>query len=615
MFTKWYTVLITLFLFALLQINNPGFIQSLSYNYYDFLQQQKDTEYVDNVVLVNIDEKAIAQEGQWPWPRDRLAKYISSAPANNLYVVNVLFSEPDRFGKDSSLQQALGAQATVLASAPTLQTSEGVGNFVGVSTFGEQNQNYVFKYPGLLYPIDGLSRYAFGIGATVANPDYPTGVIRRAPLVINANGQQYPSLALDTARVWTGEPSYQMKVGSNGIEWVRIGRQDPIVTDGNAQLPISFWNEYEQISILDLPEQDTEAKIYIIGTTGEGISNPVPTPTGAEYPHEVQAHLIHTLLSGVQIQLPDWSEVAELISLVIIGLVILGVVYVAPTALAASICLVVVGGVIGTSYYTWTRELLFFDVTLLSLSALVIFAQSSFNKYFITYQQKQQIKKQFETYLDPRQVYLLQKDPSLLKLGGERKVMSFMFMDICGFTPISEFYKNNNDPEGLVELVNKFLDMQTKIILNNDGTVDKYMGDCIMAFWNAPLPCEDHADLAVKTSLEIIEATKQLNEELKHTGLPPINVGIGVNTGDCIVGNMGSEVRFDYSVIGDAVNLAARLEGQTRNYDGVDLLLSSFTREACPGREFTKVDSITVKGKSEQVDIYTGPHTRRHHAS
>jgi len=218
---------------------------------------------------------------------------------------------------------------------------------------------------------------------------------------------------------------------------------------------------------------------------------------------------------------------------------------------------------------------------------------------------RQQIKKQFGTYLSPDMVYMLQKDPSLLTLGGERKEMSFMFMDICGFTPISEHYKNNNDPEGLVELINKFLDLQTKIILNNNGTVDKYMGDCIMAFWNAPLPCKNHADMAIKTSIEIIEATKELNEELRPLNLPPINVGIGVNTGTVICGNMGSEVRFDYTVIGDAVNLAARLESQTRNYDGVDLLLSEFSRDASTQGTFREVDRITVKGKSEPVTIYT----------
>jgi len=220
---------------------------------------------------------------------------------------------------------------------------------------------------------------------------------------------------------------------------------------------------------------------------------------------------------------------------------------------------------------------------------------------------RQQIKKQFETYLDPRQVALLQKDPSLLKLGGERKTMTFMFMDIVGFTPISEHYKNNDDPEGLVEIINNYLDRMTKVILKHDGTVDKYMGDCIMAFWNAPLQCDNHADMALRAAEEIIETADELIKELEDKGLPRIDVGIGINTGDCIVGNMGSETRFDYSVIGDAVNLAARLEGQTRNYDGVRVLLSQFTIGASTERSFTSVDTIQVKGKSERIQIFTLP--------
>tara|TARA_Y100001972_G_scaffold102573_1_gene128251 strand:- start:106 stop:771 length:666 start_codon:yes stop_codon:yes gene_type:complete len=218
---------------------------------------------------------------------------------------------------------------------------------------------------------------------------------------------------------------------------------------------------------------------------------------------------------------------------------------------------------------------------------------------------RQQIKKQFETYLDPRQVMLLQKDPSLLRLGGERKEMTFLFMDIVGFTPISEHYKNNDDPEGLVKIINSYLDRMTKIILNNGGTIDKYMGDCIMAFWNAPLPCHNHAQMAVKTAREILEAADELITELEEQGLPRIDVGIGINTGDCIVGNMGSESRFDYSVIGDAVNLAARLEGQTRNYDGVRVLLSQFSVAKSKEGLYTRVDEIKVKGKSESVTVFT----------
>ena len=257
------------------------------------------------------------------------------------------------------------------------------------------------------------------------------------------------------------------------------------------------------------------------------------------------------------------------------------------------------------SYYAWYEFSILLDLSASLIIYILLLTSASFNNFYKQFVLRQQIKKQFGTYVSPDLVKQLQKDPSLLRLGGERKEMTFLFMDICGFTPISEYYKNNDDPEGLVELVNEFLDAMTKIILKNGGTIDKYMGDCIMAFWNAPLDCPNHAELAVKSSIEIVEATKALNEELKPLNLPPINVGIGVNTGECIVGNMGSEVRFDYSVIGDAVNLAARLESQTRNYDGVDLLLSSFTRESCTSGEFSKVDTITVKGKTEPVTIYT----------
>jgi len=232
-----------------------------------------------------------------------------------------------------------------------------------------------------------------------------------------------------------------------------------------------------------------------------------------------------------------------------------------------------------------------------------------FNRFVSEYLQKKQIRKQFETYLDPRQVAILQKHPEKLKLGGERREMSFLFMDIVGFTPISEYYKNNNDPEGLVAVINDYLNRMTKIVLANGGTVDKYMGDCIMAFWNAPLDCNNHAEMAVKTAIECADETEKLKQVFKQKGLPDINIGSGVNTGTCIVGNMGSDTRFDYSVIGDAVNLAARLEAQTRNYKDdsgnvLPLLYSSYTRDQLENIESIEVDKIKVKGKQELVTIY-----------
>ena len=234
---------------------------------------------------------------------------------------------------------------------------------------------------------------------------------------------------------------------------------------------------------------------------------------------------------------------------------------------------------------------------------------STFLRFILEFRLKQQIRKQFEKYLDPRQVAILVKNPEKLKLGGERKEMSFLFMDIVGFTPISEYYKNKDDPEGLVSVINDYLNRMSKIVLKNGGTIDKYMGDCIMAFWNAPLDCENHAEMAVKTAIECAEETDKIKVEFKEKGLPDINIGSGVNTGTCIVGNMGSEMRLDYSVIGDAVNLAARLEAQTRNYKDENgkvtpLLYPSFTQEKLENIQSVEVDKIKVKGKEELITIY-----------
>jgi len=459
-------------------------------------------------------------------------------------------------------------------------------------------------------PIKVLQDNTYGVGVTVTTPPLPDtpnfdGTVRSAPLIVSANDQIYPSVALETLRAFYDQPNYQTRVTPEvGIEWIRMGRQPPIETTPTADVMITYWNEFNRVSASELNES-YQNKIFIWGMTAEGFNNPVSTPYGVMYPHEVQANLLQTVLSGDKIQNNFLLDFVEIVLVAFLGLLVILMVYQLPTYLSGIASITIIGFSVAVSYWLWIDKLILFDALYSALTGIICFGHASFNKYFVTYKLKEQIKGQFKKYLSPEMVDKLAENPELLKLGGERKEMTFMFMDICGFTPISEAYKNRDDPEGLVELINRFLDVQTKIIINNSGTIDKYMGDCIMSFWNAPLDCENHADLAVKSALEVLEATKELNEELKPLNLPPINVGIGISTGECIVGNMGSEIRFDYSVIGDAVNLGARLESQTRNYDGVDLLLSERTYLQCPERAFKKVDSIKVKGKSEQVTIYT----------
>jgi adenylate cyclase len=598
--TKWWSVLPIIFIFCALKVTESDFVKSIEYTYYDQLQRGHQTTKVNDIVLVNIDENAIEKEGQYPWPRNIIAKYIENAPINSLLVSTMIWSEPDRFAGDKELSESLSRKALVLASAPTRQTTTSdLGIYANVSTFGKPTSTLI-DYSGILPPIQDLAQFAMGVGAVSAEVDQPSGVLRRVPLIVSINGQPYPSLGLDTVRVFLGEPSYTIKNNELGVEWIRLGRQDPITTQPTSELPVAFWHEFEQISILDpMPE----GKVLIFGVTAEGYSNPVPTPTGPMYPHEIQAQQIYTLMSGVEILRPDYTRFLELLMILIACTGILIAVYRLGTIGACITSIALLGASPAIGYYAWTNSYFFLDIIWPTVAGVVVFAQSSFNKYYTTYKLKEQIKKQFGTYLSPAMVQKLQDDPSLLRLGGETRNMTFLFCDIRGFTPISEQYKTN--PQGLTELVNRFLTPMTDIIMENEGTIDKYMGDCIMAFWNAPLDVQYQEYMAVKTSVEMYKHLDTLNAELESEGLLPINIGVGINTGEVVVGNMGSNQRFDYSVLGDAVNLAARLEGQTKSY-GVKTLIGEDTKTQLNEEYFTlELDNLAVKGKTEPVKIYT----------
>ena len=598
--TKWWTVLFTIAGFSALQISNPNFIQSIEYSYYDYLHSKKEKIASEDIVLVNIDERAIRAQGQYPWPRGNIADFINAGPADSLYVLNIIYSEEDRFGEDNELAEALANRAVVLSSAPTQQTSGGIGTFVGVATFGEQDENWLYEFPGLLYPIESLANWVFGVGATVAIPDEPTGVVRRAPLVVKAAGNPYPSLALDTLRVYTGEPSYQMKVGTNGVEWIRMGRQDPITTNSFAEVPIAFWNEFEQVSILDpLPE----GKVLIFGITAEGYANPVATPLGAVYPHEVQGHLIQTVLSGVEIQIPDWKPIAELVLLVVLGLGILGAVYILPITLGVIKSLILICGSYGVSLYLWNDSLIFVDATLSSFASLVVFAQSSFNKYFITFLEKRQLAKQFAGYASPTVVRLLQENPSLVK-EGMKKEISICFSDLRGFTPLGESF--GDDVQGLTKLMNGYMDSITEPVLNADGMIIKYIGDASMHIHNAPIDDPEHPKTAVQTGINMLRSVEKFNEKITAEGRPPIGMGAGINTGLGYLGEMGSTERHSYDVLGDSVSTAARIESKCKEY-GCLLLVGEETVKRCSPNDFffLKVDDLAVKGKTVGIGIYT----------
>jgi adenylate cyclase len=557
---------------------------------------------VDNVVTIEINNDTLSEYGQWPFPRGELANHIHRLyeAGAGLVILPMLFAEPDRFDQDPQFQDMLLKTPTIIGQVPAQVTN---GNPVtrGVAAVGESWKPWLYRYSAAVGPLKEFAEAAIGVGMLIVAPE-KDGVVRRTPLAVQIDDQIYPSMSMEILRVATGDVSYQIKTGVAGVEALRIPKYNIIKTDQNGNIWLDFkWRTETYALHEELPKLD--GKIVILSLTAAGLDAPVPTPVGVIQNHDLIASSVATMMSGRNITRPYWTNLAELGGSFTLALLITIVVLTLRWYYGMILLPVFLGGSYYGSLYLFTEYSYLVDWSWPVLTIFIAWSSSAFLRFMQEYKLRQQIKKQFEHYLDPRQVAILQKNPEKLKLGGERKEMSFLFMDIVGFTPISEHYKNNDDPEGLCEVINNYLDRMTKIVQNNGGTVDKYMGDCIMAFWNAPLECENHAQMAVKTSIECADETEKMKAEFKEKGLPDINIGSGVNTGECIVGNMGSTTRFDYSVIGDAVNLAARLEAQTRNYPNCTTLYSQYTKDLIdiPSEE---LDRIKVKGKEELITIY-----------
>ena len=545
--TSTWAVVVTVIILISLKVYNPTPLQTLQLKTYDYYQTFGARYDSQSLVLLDISDLAIESKGQWPWKRDHIGRIVVNAYKNGaaLVVLQLAFPQKDRLGGDEMFLKMISKYPVILTETKDVKN------------------------------LTSISRKALAIG-DVEVPIDIDGTIRKLPL-----DKSMPSVIMKVIKFPTP-------------------KQDDIWVDFRHNIP--------RIDYTDKDWSSMKGKIVFIGVTFKGTTF-VQTPNGLKNTHEIMAVSTETLLSGKFISMPSWSHILEwslIIGSSIIFLLLiprLGVMWSLVPWLLYTISVPV------SSFYLFNKFLYLTNWTYPVIVGFIVFAHLIFNNFARENRLKQQIRKQFETYLDPRQVAILQKDPSKLKLGGERKEMSFLFMDIVGFTPISEYYKNKDDPEGLVEVVNDYLNRMTKIVLDNGGTVDKYMGDCIMAFWNAPLDCADHAEMAVKTAIECAEETNRLKSEFKAKGLPDINIGSGVNTGTCIVGNMGSDTRFDYSVIGDAVNLAARLEATTRNYKNdeggiVSTLYSSYTMQKLKNIKSIEVDKIKVKGKEELITIY-----------
>jgi adenylate cyclase len=606
---KWIVSLSVILVLCGIRFTDPWFLDMVRLKAMDQHQRNQTTQILDTTVTIEINNETIRQRGQWPWDRETLGNEIIKLyqAGASLVVVPILFADPDRGGKDAFFADMLKQTPTIIGQIPTNDRSAS-GVVRGVASVGADWKPWVYQYSGAVGPIPEFANSANAVGMMIVAPE-ADGVVRRMPLVVSVDGVLYPSISMEVLRMAAGDISFQMKTGQGGVEKLRIPKYKMIDTDANGNIWLDFqWKTKTYPLHKKLP--DLTGKIVILSMTASGLGSPVATPVGVIQSHDLIAASLATMMTGRNLTRPFWTDLAEL-AVSGVGALILTIVVLTLTWWFGAVLLplFLVGSFYGSSYL-FTEYSYLVDWSYPVLTMFVVWAISAFLRFMEEFRLRQQIKKQFEYYLDPRQVAILQKDPSKLRLGGERREMSFLFMDIVGFTPISEHYKNNDDPEGLVECINDYLNRMTNIVLKNGGTVDKYMGDCIMAFWNAPLDCENHAEMAVRTSMECAIETEALKQSFKDKGLPEINIGSGVNTGTCIVGNMGSDTRFDYSVIGDAVNLAARLEAATRNYQKdiggiVNTIFSSYTMEQLPDDlKGVELDKIKVKGKEELVTIY-----------
>ncbi len=601
-FTHWLFPIVTCMALLTVHIGDSTPVEILRLKQFDLLQQTDAPSRSADIGIVTIDEKAISKYGQFPWKRDVLADIIWKLreAGANIIVLPILMSETDRLGGDEDLADALYQNGIVIAQVGSGQVNKG-GMPRGVAKIGDPIP-YLFEWGGMLGPIPLLGQTADGVGVLNTVPEVD-GVVRRLPLMMSIGEEVYPSIAVEVLRVATGNPSYQVKATDGGIVAVRVKGFPIIKTDENARIWLRWNKTFDKISAAEDDFSAFAGRMVIIGATAEGLGGFIASPTGPKHNYIPSAVSLQTMIDGETILRPWWSRLAELSATVLLGLLIIVAARFFAYRWAAMVIIWSVGGLLFGSWWMWSGSLMLLDVTMPIISVILVGFHAIFLRFILEFRQKQQIKKQFGTYLSPDLVAKLQRQPDLLRLGGDSRELSIMFTDVRGFTNISEHY--GEDVQGLTKIMNRYMTAMTKKILENNGTLDKYIGDAQMAFWNAPVDNEKHATDAVKTALEMMESLDEFNEEVVSEGIPAFGMGLGINTDTVVVGNMGSDQRFDYTCLGDGVNTAARLEGQSKNY-GVKIIIGENTAKLVDKIYATvKLDCLAVKGKTKGVNLYT----------
>jgi adenylate cyclase len=630
--------------FAALRIADPGPIDELRARTFDTFQRiEPRVKTARPVTIIDIDEPSLAKFGQWPWPRTRIADLIINLTRLGAVAIafDIVFAESDRLNPDAVadsmrylddvtkdrlralpsndqiLADAIRRSRVVLGETGLAQVNPKFDKTLpvtGVAMLGEDPQPFMFEFPGLLRNVGVLEQAAAGRGLFTIKTERD-GIVRRVPMMLQAQGAMMPSLSFEVLRVVTGTPTIIIKSEKAGIKSVGV-RGLEVPTDHNAQLWVHFARQDPSIyvsaaDVLDgnVAPEKIDHKLVLIGTSAVGLNDIKTTPVSSAMPGvEIHAQVLEAALTKALLSRPPYGIVLEFGVALLLGLLVI-----AFAPMFGPVTLVTVGALfatllIGASWYFYTQQRLLIDFTYPLLSTTSIYLTLVFSSFVREQAQRRQIRSAFGQYLSPALVAQLAQSPEKLVLGGEEREMTIMFSDVRGFTSISESYKH--DPQGLTALMNRFLTPLTNAILARKGTIDKYMGDAIMAFWNAPLDDGQHQLNACEAAVDMLERIDELNKarelEAEHGGHAyiPLNVGVGLNTGTCVVGNMGSDLRFDYSVLGDSVNLASRLEGQSKEY-GFPIIVGSRTALAVKDKfAILELDFIMVKGKKEPEVIY-----------
>ena len=470
-----------------------------------------------------------------------------------------------------------------------------------MSVVGADPAGMVVEYPGVISSVGIVNNNAAGAGIVNTFPEVD-GVVRRMPLVILSNDKLHPGLALETLRVAAGDPSFQIKISDMGVEAVRVPKFGKIPTDNLGRVWIDWAAQPKEHSITKLPKS-FDGGIVIVGVSAAGLANPVATARGEVWPHYLQGALLGTMTTQSNIQRPAWADQAEIVALVVAGILVL---FLSRWTYAFIPVIVVLASSHFVASYLYAEYRYLVDITTFVGFTALVYIHAYSVKFLSEYLQKSQIKKQFGSYVNPVIVERLQRDPSFIKLGGEKKELTVIMSDMRNFTGLGETY--GDDVVAFTQTMNRYMTAIAEPILRNNGCLIKFIGDASLHVHGAPIQeaqDPDHILAAVRTGLEMLHAVDLFNIELTKEGKPLVGCGLGINTGPTLIGNIGSKDRFGYDVLGDSVSLTARLEGQTKNY-GVLIIISESTQSRVGDAYFTiPLDCIAVKGKNVGVNIFT----------